>query len=114
MEVEPFGIRVIIVEPGAIATEWAGIARDGLLATSGDGPYQDVARAFASMVSPDGPFSGSPPAVVADTIVRAVTARRPRTRYVVGQGARPFLLARALLPDRAYDRLVRRVLRARA
>jgi hypothetical protein len=48
--------------------------------------------------------------VVAEAVVRAVTARRPRARYVVGQGARALLLARALLPDRAYDGLVRRVL----
>jgi NAD(P)-dependent dehydrogenase (short-subunit alcohol dehydrogenase family) len=114
VEVAPFGIHVVIVEPGAIATEWAGIARDGMLATSGEGPYRDLAHAFASLVAPDGPFAGSPPAVVADTIVRAVKARRPRTRYVVGQGARPFLLARAVLPDRVYDGLVRRVLRSAA
>jgi NAD(P)-dependent dehydrogenase (short-subunit alcohol dehydrogenase family) len=114
MEIAPFGIRVIIVEPGAIATEWGGIAREGLLATSGEGPYQEVAHAFAGMISPEGKFSGSPASVVADTIVRAVTARRPRTRYVVGQGARPLLLARALLPDRVYDGLVRRVLRSAA
>jgi NAD(P)-dependent dehydrogenase (short-subunit alcohol dehydrogenase family) len=112
MEVEPFGIRVIIVEPGAIATEWGGIARDSLLATSGRGPYAEQARAFASMISPRGRFAGSPPAVVGETVLRAITARRPRTRYAVGQGARPILFARALLPDRAYDSLMRRVLRS--
>jgi len=114
MEVAPFGIRVVIIEPGAIATEWGGIARDGLLATSGQGPYQAQARAFANMIKPDGRFAGSSPAVVADTVVKALSARRPRTRYAVGQGARPILLARALLPDRVYDSLMRRVIRASA
>jgi NAD(P)-dependent dehydrogenase (short-subunit alcohol dehydrogenase family) len=112
MEVERFGIRVIIVEPGAIATEWGGIARDSLLAVSGSGPYEEQARAFAAMVSPEGRFSGSPPDAVAKTVLRAIAARRPRTRYVVGQGARPILLARALLSDRAYEGIVRRMLRA--
>ena len=112
MEVAPFGIRVVIVEPGAIATEWSGIARETLLAASSKGPYQDQARAFAGLIAPGGRFAGSPPRVVAEAVVRAVAARRPRTRYVVGQGARAFLLARALLPDRAYDGLVRRILGA--
>ena len=111
MEVEPFGIRVIIVEPGAIATEWGGIARDSLLAVSGKGPYEAQARAFSELIAEGGRFSGSPPQVVAKTILKAVLARRPRTRYAVGKGARSILLARALLPDRAYDRLMRRVLR---
>jgi len=112
MEVAPFGIRVVIVEPGAIATEWSGIARETLLAASSKGPYQDQARAFAGLIAPGGRFAGSPPRVVAEAVVRAVATRRPRTRYVVGQGARAFLLARALLPDRAYDGLVRRILGA--
>jgi NAD(P)-dependent dehydrogenase (short-subunit alcohol dehydrogenase family) len=110
VELAPFGVRVVIVEPGAIATEWSGIARDGLLAASSQGPYQEQAQAFARLIEPDGRFAGSPPRVVAEAVVRAVTARRPRARYVVGQGARALLLARALLPDRAYDGLVRRVL----
>ncbi len=114
MEVEPFGIRVIVVEPGAIATEWGDIARASLLATSGQGPYRAQAGAFAKLMAPDGRFAGSHPRVVADTVVRALSARRPRTRYAVGAGARPLLLARALLPDRAYDGIVRRLMGARA
>jgi NAD(P)-dependent dehydrogenase (short-subunit alcohol dehydrogenase family) len=110
LEVEPFGVRVIIVEPGAIATEWGGIARDSLLAVSGQGPYQSQAHAFADLIARGGRFSGSPPRVVAETVMKAIKARRPRTRYAVGQGARALLLARALLPDRAYDGLMRRML----
>ncbi len=112
LEVAPFGVRVIIVEPGAIATEWGGIARDSLLAVSGQGPYQEPARAFARMIGPGSRFAGSPPRLVADTVLRAITARRPRARYAVGQGARAILLARSLLPDRAFDGLVRRLFHA--
>jgi hypothetical protein len=45
--------------------------------------------------------------VVAKAIGRAVVARRPRTRYAVGLGAKPVILARRVLPDRAFDLLVR-------
>jgi len=110
MEVEPFGIHVVIIEPGAIATEWGGIAHESLMATSGQGPYQAQARGFAKAFE-QVEKSGSNPRLVADVVVRALSARRPRTRYAMGAGARPALLARALLPDRAYDGLMRRLMR---
>jgi len=53
----------------------------------------------------------SPPEAVAHAIGKAVTARRPRTRYAVGGGARSVLLLRRLLSDRAYDRLTVRMFR---
>ena len=42
LELEPFGIRVIVIEPGAIRSEWNGIARDNLLQHSGSGPVQGL------------------------------------------------------------------------
>jgi hypothetical protein len=50
---------------------------------------------------------GSPPKVIADAVARAVTARRPRTRYAVGLGAKPILFARRVLSDRGFDRMIR-------
>jgi hypothetical protein len=47
--------------------------------------------------------------VVARTIVRAVTARRPKTRYATGGGARTILFLRKILSDRMFDRLIWRV-----
>ena len=45
----------------------------------------------------------TPPGVIADAIVHAATAPKPKTRYPVGKGARAILLLRRLLPDRAFD-----------
>jgi hypothetical protein len=50
---------------------------------------------------------GSSPEVIAEAVDRAVRARHPRSRYVVGLGARPALLARRVLPDKVFDRMVR-------
>ena len=47
------------------------------------------------------------PQVVVRAIRRAVEARRPRTRYLVGLGAKPLVAARALLPTRLFDRIMR-------
>ena len=110
VEVAPFGVNVIVIEPGAIRTEWAGIARDGLLQMSGGSAYAELAKRHARMLATaDTSSLASPPEVVAGTIVRAVTARRPKTRYATGGGARTILFLRKILPDRMFDRLIWRV-----
>jgi NAD(P)-dependent dehydrogenase (short-subunit alcohol dehydrogenase family) len=107
VEVARFGIDVIVIEPGAIRTEWAGIAREGLLQMSGNGAYGELAKRHARMLATAETSSlASPPEVVARTIVRAVNARRPKTRYATGGGARTILFLRTILPDRMFDRLI--------
>ena len=105
LEVAPFGIDVVVIEPGAINTEWHGVAADNLLAVSGVGAYADQAATVARLLAVGG--LGSSPEVIAKAVDRAVHARRPRSRYAVGLGAKPLLLARRVLPDRVFDRLVR-------
>ena len=91
-----------------------GIAFDSLLRVSGDTAYGPYARRHAKMyeraVSSSFP---SPPEVVAEAIGRAAAARRPRTRYAVGGGARVLLLLVRLLSDRMTDRLMWRMSQAR-
>lgn len=111
--IAPFGIHVVVIEPGAIRTEWSGIASDNLLATSGQGAYAGQAAAIAGVLSAadNRPRLSSPPEVIADAVARAVRARRPRTRYAVGMGAKPLIFARRVLPDRSFDRVMRLVFR---
>jgi short-subunit dehydrogenase len=110
LEARPFGINVVIVEPGAIRTEWSGIAADHLVETSSDGPYAakagKVAESFRSEAMSK---QSSPPDVVARTVVKAATSRRPKTRYAVGFGAKPLIFLRGLLSDRAFDAAILRV-----
>lgn len=109
-EVASFGIDVVVIEPGNIATEWGGIAMDSARGMSGHGAYAERVDAMAAAM--DGPVArfGSDPDVVAKAIERAVTARRPRTRYAVGAMAKPALAARKVLPDRAMDWLQTKIL----
>lgn len=108
MEVEPFGINVVVIEPGGIKTEWAGIAADKLRDTSGKGPYASQALPMAqSMDGEESRKRQSPPSVIAYTIAKAVTASRPRTRYAVGFGAKPMIFMRRWLSDRAFDGFMR-------
>ncbi len=108
MEVQPFGIDVVVVEPGGIKTEWAGIAANKLLEVSGNGAYATQARPMAeSMIGETSRERQSPPELIAETIGKAVTARRPKTRYAVGFGAKPMIFMRGLLSDRAFDGFMR-------
>lgn len=109
MELRPFGIQVVLIEPGPIRTEWNEIARDSLLERSGDGPYASYARqAHAVMARFDEPSRASTPEEVADKIVKAALAKRPAARYPVGRGARMITTSRDLLPDRVFDEVVSR------
>jgi NAD(P)-dependent dehydrogenase (short-subunit alcohol dehydrogenase family) len=110
VETKPFGIDVVVIEPGAIRTEWGAIAAANLRKISGEGPYAGQANAVATQFErssqPDSRFV-SPPSVIADTIARAVSARRPRTRYAVGAGAKPIIYLRKVLSDRTFDAILR-------
>ncbi|MEU1514761.1 oxidoreductase [Streptomyces sp. NPDC005811] len=111
METRPFGIHVSVVEPGSIRTEWGGIAADKLRRTSGHGPYGEQAEAMARSLensSRPGARMTSPPSVIARTVTRAATARRPKTRYRAGFGAKPLVFLSKALSDRAFDALIKR------
>jgi NAD(P)-dependent dehydrogenase (short-subunit alcohol dehydrogenase family) len=109
MEVKPFGINVVVIEPGGIQTEWPAIAAGKLKQASSGGPYAKQADAVATSLTSDATARrSSPPTLIAGTIAKAVTARRPRTRYAVGYGARPIIFLHDVLPDRAFDTFIRR------
>jgi len=107
MELAPLGIKVIVVEPGAIKTEWGGIAGASLLAASGQGPYAPWAVPHGKVLSSVEALAdfASPPEVVARTIARALRSWRPRTRYATGGRAKTFMAMNWLLSDRLKDRL---------
>jgi short-subunit dehydrogenase len=107
LELAPFGIQVVIVEPGPIITEWNTLARDNLVEASRGGAYEEHAhRVSATMERGDSGWAGSPPDMVAKKIVSAATARRPRIRYPVGKGAGALVLARRVMPDRVFDAMI--------
>ncbi|MGW6508308.1 oxidoreductase [Streptomyces niveus] len=109
LETKPFGINVVVIEPGGIATEWGSIAADKLEKSSSGGAYTAQTAAVApSLRSEANANRNSPPSVIADAIGKAVTARRPKTRYATGFGARPLIALRRILPDRAFDTVISR------
>ncbi|MBS1694082.1 MAG: oxidoreductase [Actinobacteria bacterium] len=109
LEVKPFGIDVVVIEPGGIQTEWGGIAAGHVEKTSGGGAYAAQAAAVASSLRSEANSTrNSPPSVIANAIGKAVTARKPKTRYVAGFGARPLLFVRRHASDRVFDWIISR------
>ena len=114
IEVRPFGIEVVLIEPGVVRTPWADEALRHQASTEGTSadPYAEFKRAVSA--SFDRAYRGPlallsiGPEAVARVIGRAVEAPRPRPRYLISPLARTLVTAKRLLPDRAYDQLLKR------
>ena len=104
METKPFGIEVSIIEPGGIKTPWGHIAADHLAESAKGGAYEAQATKAAEGMHKQ--YSGnmmSDPKVIAKAISRATNARRPKTRYLIGLGAKPLVFLHTILPTRWFD-----------
>jgi len=108
IELAPFGIDVVIVEPGPIISEWNTIARESMVERSVGTVYEDLARRMAVMFERvDTPRMSAGPEAVAEKVVKALEAVNPAARYPAGKGARAIVTARKVLPDKAMDLLIR-------
>ncbi len=112
-EVAGLGVQVVVIEPGLIRSAFGNTAIGTVEhATDDEDPYATFNQQL--MLRIDSAYSGrlnrlasSPPEAVAKVVARALGSSRPRTRYIVTVGARGMLLLRALLPDRAWDAMLR-------
>jgi NAD(P)-dependent dehydrogenase (short-subunit alcohol dehydrogenase family) len=111
-EVRGFGIDVVVIEPGLIKTHFGDTAA-GSIDGSGpqkDGPYAEFNEAVATATAGiyEGPMAklGAGPEAVAKKIEKAISSRRPKTRYPVTASARLALTQRKLLTDRMWDRVL--------
>ena len=109
-EVRGFGVKVIIVEPGLIVTNFGETAAASA-SVGPDGPYATFNQAVAKATDEvyRGPLAklGAGPEAVAETISAALKSARPKTRYPVTASARVMIGQRRLMPDRVWDLLMR-------
>jgi NAD(P)-dependent dehydrogenase (short-subunit alcohol dehydrogenase family) len=110
-EVEGFGIKVSVIEPGLIRTGFADAAVGSMDGKDG-GPYDGFDEAVARATTENydrGPISSlaGEPEAVAEAIEQAISARNPRSRYAVTPSAHMFIGLRRLLPDGAWDAALR-------
>lgn len=105
-EVQPFGVDVVIIEPGFVRTQFGARIVSSAALQGDSGPYagfkQALNKSFESMVN----LPSSSAEDVAAVIMRAVQASRPRTRYKISFLGRAFPFLRRILPDRGWDALM--------
>ena len=109
IELKPFGIKVSIIEPGPVKTDWGIIAAKNLADSSTGTAYEKegvrTADTFRKTYEAKHLFPG--PGTVTRAIVKAVTRRRPRLRYRVGAAACLLVFFYRILPHRWWDNISR-------
>lgn len=109
LEVRPFGIDVVVIQPGAIESEWAEVAAETLEEQAGETVYGDLTRSMGALLDYD---DAADPGVVADAVSQAVNTTRPRRRYTIPFQAKLLVFLRWLLPEWAWDRIVLAIFRS--
>jgi NAD(P)-dependent dehydrogenase (short-subunit alcohol dehydrogenase family) len=108
-ELAPWNIKVVLIEPGFIATNFQQNAQLAQAAQSQDSPYALFKQASGRRVQRN-IYRAAPPERVAEVIYRAITHPRPKLRYAVGRDARLVLPLRRFLPEGLFERILKRQL----
>lgn len=110
-ELDPFGIKIIVIEPGAVGSSfWKNMkSAEKSSNLNGNSPYvsmiSNMSAALKQMEQ-----SSIPPSEVANVIVSAVTTDNPDFRYVVGKDAIMTLEAKGNMSDVEFKRLIKKQL----
>jgi NAD(P)-dependent dehydrogenase (short-subunit alcohol dehydrogenase family) len=110
-EARPFGVRVVVVQPGGVATEWGAIAAQNLRVTLQHSEYRENGSLVANVLENT---KGASPVVIARVVSRALSTARPRRRYAAPFDAKALIFLRWLLPEGAWAKLIWFTVRAAA
>lgn len=105
LEVKPFGVDVIIIEPGGVKTEWGDIAFASAEKTSGHTAYNNL-TAKAKSVFAKTEVNNVEPIVIAELIKDAIETKSPKPRYAKGYMAGVILVAKKWLSDAMFDKML--------
>jgi NAD(P)-dependent dehydrogenase (short-subunit alcohol dehydrogenase family) len=112
VELAPWGIRVVLVEPGPISTRFGDRAREATARIFGaSGPYSGFYGAAESASNREFQLGKRGPDLVARVIVGAIDSKRPKTRYRIAPLARILVPLKTLASDRFLDRRMKKMLR---
>lgn len=107
MELNPFGIDVVIIEPGGIDTEFSDVMFAPMIKRGQGTPYDKVTNALVKMqkeLIDKGEMS--PPSVITELVIKAINAKKPKTRYAGGKFAGLMLFVRRYFSDRTFEKLI--------
>ncbi len=104
-EVAPFGIDVVVIEPGGVKSEWADVAYQNLVKTTENTAYGEMANKFKQAFFKT-TAKNAEPEVISRLVSKAVNSSRPKTRYTGGYMAKPALFFRRWVGDRTMDKIL--------
>lgn len=113
LEVAPFGIKVVIIEPGLIQTDWGVIHGKNIRKYSENTAYIKNASAAAKYYE-DGYVNKknlSSPSVISKLIVKAAIKKNPKRRYAAGKYSKSFIFFKKILSDRIYDKITMKIMK---
>ena len=108
-ELEPFGIKVILIEPGAIGSNFMKGSILSKRALDPQSPYSEFVQKIRAKISSDHE-NATQPDEVAKNIVQAILSEKPEFRYVVGSDAVNLLEARKNMPYSDFQKMIRNVI----
>lgn len=107
LELKAFNIKVVVLEPGIIVTEWGDIMLDNIRKFSSGGAYANLtSKLVSSTKAMYEKGQGSKAEVIARTMLKIINSPSPKTRYRVGYFAKPMVWMRIYLGDRLFDKIV--------
>lgn len=108
-ELKPFNIKVVLIQPGIIESDWSSIASENLLKNSKNGAYSGGVKKYATYMSKIYSINKmSKPEVIGKLVARVTNKKNPSARYAAGKLAHFSLLSRKILSDRLFDWALRK------
>ncbi|MBW1656709.1 oxidoreductase [Flavobacterium quisquiliarum] len=107
LELKAFNIKVVVLEPGFIATEFGSVLLDNFSKISKKSAYANLMEKIIEGTKKSAEGNGSSsPAIISDTVIKIVNSNNPKTRYRVGKFAKPMVWMRTYLGDKLFDKIV--------
>jgi NAD(P)-dependent dehydrogenase (short-subunit alcohol dehydrogenase family) len=108
-EIEPYGIRVVVIEPGFVRTNIMNSSIIAKKAQDPNSPYfsliQQLEKSFKSAM--ENISASSPPEEVAKVVLQAITSENPKLRYAVGNDAASIIQAKTTMSDTEFGGLIK-------
>lgn len=106
LELKPFNIKVVVLEPGFIATEFGSVLLNGFDKIRKDSAYKNMMDKIIEGTKKSEQGGNSSPSVISDAIVKIVNSGNPKTRYKVGKFSKMMPWMRIYLGDKLFDKIV--------
>lgn len=107
LELKPFNIHVVVLEPGIIVTEFGDVMLQNISKFSSRGAYSSLTnKLIAATKKMYDSGKGSKTTVISETVATIVNTDQPKTRYRVGLWAKPMVWMRIYLGDKLFDKIV--------